>query len=199
MTVVRTQIDEGVVFDDSGTPPEQGASTRFMLGDTSGGPLFVVSDVSRIFFARSDHWLRWRERQGKFELDGQPLIPERNESGFRKYTLSDIEKMAHALASQGKISGERLQQVLATVKAVAVIHGYPIAPVGDTLSSPDLLSSVGLAGVIGSRLAGVGVSVGQTEYLLSAEARGDRVDVAANEVKTGRTYRTFTLSVFAEE
>jgi len=38
--------------------------------DTSRGPLFKVSEVSRIFFNRTSYWIRWLEEEHRFVIDG---------------------------------------------------------------------------------------------------------------------------------
>lgn len=47
---------------------------RFILEgiDTSAGPHFTVSQVGKVFFARTPHWVRWLEEQHKNVLDGDP-------------------------------------------------------------------------------------------------------------------------------
>ena len=43
--------------------------------DTSAEPRFTVSEVAKFFFARSAHWIRWRERRSYFVLDGDRTCP----------------------------------------------------------------------------------------------------------------------------
>jgi hypothetical protein len=101
-------------------------SDHFILDgiDTSTGPEFSVGEVARFFFARSSHWMRWVEREGKLVLDGQPVAQERSTAGSRKYTLTDVEEAAHALATNGAISGTQLRLALSLVSIQAELHGY---------------------------------------------------------------------------
>lgn len=95
-----------------------------------GQPLFSVSEVSKTFFGRSPHWIRWLEGEGAFMLDGEKVGDRRkpggkkNEVGARVYNLSDIEKMAHALASKGHINGAQLANALVIIQAIARIWGF---------------------------------------------------------------------------
>lgn len=175
--------EPSVVIADSRLDPDQ-----FMLAniDTSEKPHYTVSELAKFFFGRSPHWIRWREREGYFVLDGdpecehrkllgmdidpatgEPTVPKyettfidqvqnakgkwvevrdeegalairrvctqcggqsvgthRTDQGFRYYTLSDIEKMAHALASRDAIDGSQFGQTLLLVKTSAQIYRY---------------------------------------------------------------------------
>lgn len=99
---------------------------KFMLDgiDTSEKPTYSVAEVAKMFFGRSPHWIRWRERKGWIELDGEKVATERTEVGARRYTLTDIEKMAHALAQTGAIDPEQLHNALRVVQYQARIYGY---------------------------------------------------------------------------
>lgn len=92
--------------------------------DQAANPHFSVSEVAKIFFARSSHWVRWREddKVEGFVLDGVVLKTPRTEQGARYYTLPYVERMAHALAQQGAISGAQLANTLTTVEAIAKVH-----------------------------------------------------------------------------
>lgn len=120
---------------------------RFYLDPdtTPSFPRFKVKEVAEIFFGKSDDWLRWRMRpndkrvkdkvtgkttvikgdhpDGFFILDGVPLEFKRTGPGARYFTLSDIERMAHALAQGGHIDGQRLTLVLRMVVTCARLHG----------------------------------------------------------------------------
>lgn len=96
--------------------------------DVSREPLFTVSEVAKFFFARSPHWIRWRERKGFFVLDGE-VVGEREKLpngklAARSYNLADVEKMAHALASNGAISGVQLSNAVMLVRTVAKVWGH---------------------------------------------------------------------------
>jgi hypothetical protein len=97
-------------------------------------PNFSVSEVAKVFFAEDPDWLRWRLKKSKenphgfFVLDGQP-IPERRtqngtEHGFRYYTLVEVERMAHALAQNGAISGQRLTYIVTIIKNMLKLYGH---------------------------------------------------------------------------
>lgn len=88
------------------------------------GPTFTVSEVAKVFFGRSPHWVRWRERKGFFTLDGEDVSGHRTETGARSYTLGDIEQMAHALAQNGAINGTQLNLALVLLKTSGQVHGY---------------------------------------------------------------------------
>jgi hypothetical protein len=106
--------------------------------DVTKEPHFTVSEVAKFFFARSPHWVRWREDKGYFVLDGkavgvsrkvknaegESVIVQGGGEGARIYTLDDVEKMAYALAERQAIPGEKLQQVLRLVDAQARLWGY---------------------------------------------------------------------------
>lgn len=86
-------------------------------------PEFSVSEVAKIFFARTDHWVRWRERKGFLTLDDGTTVGHRTEAGARSYTLADAEKALHAAARNQAISGMQLLIGLKIVRAMAVNYG----------------------------------------------------------------------------
>lgn len=110
-----------IVVSDSRLPTDQ-----FILEgiDVSREPVFTVSEVAKMFFARSPHWIRWLERKGQFVLDGEDVAGHRSEEGARRYDLADIEKMAHALAEKGSINGAQLTNALLLVQVEAKVWGY---------------------------------------------------------------------------
>jgi hypothetical protein len=87
-------------------------------------PTYSVAEVGKFFFARPASWVRHLERSGRFTLDGKPIEITRTENGRRSYTLPDVEKMAHALAQQGMLSGEQLLNVLLQIQQSAKVWGY---------------------------------------------------------------------------
>lgn len=99
-------------------------------------PLYSVSEMAMFFFARSSHWVRWLENEGRLVLDGEPLTPVRTASNARKYDLALVEKIAHALASNGTITGDRLRQALLLVRIQAEMHRY-IGPNAKTPKDDD--------------------------------------------------------------
>lgn len=110
-----------VVVKDASLPAD-----RFILEgiDTSREPHFTVSEVAKFFFGMSAHWVRWRERKGDFFLDGEAVGSHRTPEGARYYTLSDVEKMAHALAEKDNLSVDQLTNALLLVQAEARVWGY---------------------------------------------------------------------------
>lgn len=99
---------------------------RFILDgiDVSREPHFTVSEVAKVFFGRSSHWMRWLERHGWLELDGEAVGTKRTEQGARYYTLDDVENIAHALAQKGKINVAQLTNCLLIVQTEARVWGY---------------------------------------------------------------------------
>lgn len=91
-------------------------------------PQYTVQETSKLFFGKGSDWLRWRYRpannypKGYFVLDDVRLVPKRTEKGNRYYTLADIERMAHALADNNAIDGERLSIILQLVLLQAQLH-----------------------------------------------------------------------------
>jgi hypothetical protein len=91
--------------------------------DTSREPHYTVSEVAKFFFARTAHWIRWRESKGFFVLNGEPIATNRKDKA-RFYTLEDVEKMAYALAEQKAINGAQMSNVLLLVQTEAKVWGY---------------------------------------------------------------------------
>lgn len=101
-------------------------SERFMLDgiDVSEGPQFTVSEIAKVFFGRSSHWVRWLEGQKALMLDGKEVGTGRTAKGARVYDLADVEKITHALAQGRKISGAQAANALLVVQTVARIWGF---------------------------------------------------------------------------
>jgi len=80
-------------------------------------PTFTIAQVAQVFFARSGDWIRYLEGLGEeaLMLDGKILEPRRTISGSRYYTLSDVEKMAHALLQNQRID---VMQFIAVIELV---------------------------------------------------------------------------------
>lgn len=93
-------------------------------------PNYTVSEASKFFFAQKPDWLRWRSKKTKenpdgfFVLDGEPLPDHRTDAEFRYYTLADIERMAHALAQNGGISGARLKHITTLIRTLCKMYGF---------------------------------------------------------------------------
>lgn len=91
-------------------------------------PFYTVQETSKLFFGKGSDWLRWRYRpatnhpEGYFTLDDLKLEPKRTEKGNRYYTLADIERMAHALAENNAIDGERLSVIIQLILLQAQLH-----------------------------------------------------------------------------
>lgn len=87
-------------------------------------PLFTVGELGKVFFARSAHWVRWLETNGKLVFDGEPVGGRRTKSGARVYTLNDIEVIAHGLKQQGVITVAQLTNALVMVQTLSRQWGY---------------------------------------------------------------------------
>lgn len=85
------------------------AKLMFADIDTSREPIFTVSEAAKLFFARTASWLRWRERTGSLRVNNQEVGTGRSDANSRRYSLADIEKVAHALAVNGAISSTQLK------------------------------------------------------------------------------------------
>ena len=109
-----------VVIESEGVDPER---LMFDTVDTSVGPTFTTGEVAKFFFARSVHWLRWHERKGDLVLDGVPIVIERDKSNIKRYTLGDVEKIAHALTTNGLITPMHLIQSLRVLRALGIMSG----------------------------------------------------------------------------
>lgn len=94
------------------------------IEDQATTPVYNISEVGKFFFAKGPVWMRLREKAGALTLDGVPLVPKRTEKGHRYYTLPDVEKMAHALAQNGVLSGEQLVTVLTVIRDQSKLWGY---------------------------------------------------------------------------
>lgn len=92
--------------------------------DVSKGPTFTVTEMAKVFFGRSSHWVRLHESEGKLVLDGSPVGARRTQAGARVYNLADVEQISHALAQQGEISGRQLNDALLIVSTMARVWNY---------------------------------------------------------------------------
>lgn len=88
-------------------------------------PVFTVNEVAKTFFARTSFWMRMAEREGWLVYKGTPIVPARTAKNAREYRLGDVERIAHSLATQGKISGAKLRNILLALRAVADIWEIP--------------------------------------------------------------------------
>lgn len=108
---------------------------KFMLEgiDTAKEPQYSVSEMAKVFFARSSHWVRWLETDDshgtkpagwRMMLDGERLVPIRTASNARKYDLALIEKIAHALVENESITITQLRHALTIVRTQARMYNY---------------------------------------------------------------------------
>jgi hypothetical protein len=113
-------------------------------------PHYSVQEVAKFFFGRTADWLRWRylsdektdkktgeitpakHPDGYFVLDGVPLEPKKSLTGYRWYTIADVERMAHALAQNGAIDGWQLDNIVNLVKAAASVQTLKKTTVEET-------------------------------------------------------------------
>lgn len=86
-------------------------------------PHYTVSEVSRWFFGKTPHWLRWLDREGHLVLDGEPIGHRESERDARSYNLAEIERIAYALHGSGHIARSRFILVLLLVQAQAMVYG----------------------------------------------------------------------------
>jgi hypothetical protein len=140
MTIHETSLDEAfpevVVAPATGLDPDE----MMLYGVEEEGPTYTVSQVAETFFARSSHWIRLQERNGKVTLDGRPVADRKTPQGARIYRLADIELLAHALAEHHVISAMQLALALQAVQSVAGVWGLlpsqrakpevPVEPMG---------------------------------------------------------------------
>lgn len=97
-------------------------------------PIFTITQVASVFFARSSDWIRYIDGLGEdgFYLDGHKLMPARTESAARYYTLADVEKMAHALLNNDRIDPMQFAGTINIVRWIACL--YKLIPYSDMIS-----------------------------------------------------------------
>lgn len=95
-------------------------------------PTFAIGEVSKCFFGRSPHWIRWCEKSGLLVLHGKDVSGDRRTKKVvqkgkrvdvelpRSYHLADIELIAHALMQNGTISLDQFVLAIAAVRNVAL-------------------------------------------------------------------------------
>jgi hypothetical protein len=95
---------------------------------------FSVGEIAKTFFGKSPDWVRWREAHGYLTLDGEKVGVGRTTpvdangkktktKGQRRYTLADVEKIAHALAEKGAIDSVQLIAALRIIEQIAIMYG----------------------------------------------------------------------------
>lgn len=100
-----------------------GVDTTVVPDTGKEGPTFSAAELTKVFFGRSSHWIRWLEREGRTVLDGRPVAITRTEKGARKYNLAEVELLAHALAQNGAINAAQLRLALLTARNIALQWG----------------------------------------------------------------------------
>ncbi len=110
---------EHVVIIDSAIP-----SDTYLIPDEiiDKGPVFTITTAATVFFARSSYWLRDQEKADRFILDGVLVGDRRSDSGYRNFTLGDIERMIYALGEADVLTGADMRNSLTAVKAIALVH-----------------------------------------------------------------------------
>jgi hypothetical protein len=89
------------------------------------GPVLSISEAAKVFFVRSDHWIRYQEKQGRFvQEDGEDVGGRRNDIGVRHYYLYDIERMVEALLYHQAISPQKAVRIYAVLKALLDLHQF---------------------------------------------------------------------------
>jgi hypothetical protein len=82
---------------------------------------FNVSEVGKVFFGRSAHWVRWVERE-KWTSIGGHAIGHRAPGNARTYTLADVEQMARLLWVNERINDAQLARTLMIVRLLVQLH-----------------------------------------------------------------------------
>ena len=102
---------------------------RFLFENVpmDNSPEFSIGELVKFFFARTDYWLRWRERDGSFLLDGVQVGGRRTTSGARVWNLAEVEQMLHAACRNGAISGAQLMAGLKMAKIVSINYKILVA------------------------------------------------------------------------
>lgn len=90
--------------------------------DDTEYPLYSVGEMAKVFFGMSTHWVRWMDKDPI--MYGEERVGDRRRNGARVYSLSDVEKMAHAWAQAGRIKTPKLRAALETVKAQARVNEF---------------------------------------------------------------------------
>jgi hypothetical protein len=101
---------------------------RFLFDKPQEKPVFGAGEVAMFFFARTAPW--FRKAENRVIADG--LIEARpsrgrnypNSARWQYYNFYEIERLAHAFAESGIITGERLRLALKLLKAEGVLWRY---------------------------------------------------------------------------
>ncbi len=95
--------------------------------DFSKVETFSTSEVARFFFFRSAAWMRWKHGEGAFKnpTTGDVVEPSRDRRNARRYTVLDIERLAHAMYANGSISEAQLLAIKGLLWWTGVGAGIP--------------------------------------------------------------------------
>jgi hypothetical protein len=118
LAMERVDPEDRLYFEDVDTTVIEGRNDA--EGNPLAGPLFSVSEVAKVFFGKTPHWIRWLEGQGRTTLEGRPVATTRTEHGSRQYTLADIELLAHALHENDAIDMAQLVLAVTTARNIAL-------------------------------------------------------------------------------
>jgi hypothetical protein len=124
------------------TDEEHGLRTEIMVTekmiserdwDRRPGPWYRVNDLAKFFFGMSASWLRLKMKPDKnhpdtwFTVNGKPMefrrLDETKTDSARVFWLSDVELMAWSLFAFESIDRQRLDKILALVRATADLYG----------------------------------------------------------------------------
>lgn len=93
-------------------------------------PVFTRKEVAKCFFGWRSIWLKRRMAMASgpdgLLLDGEVYHLRRSRKGDPAFTLADIERVAHALAQAGLMTGQHLQRTVAIVRACAIQYEVPL-------------------------------------------------------------------------
>lgn len=93
--------------------------------DLERSPRYRIGEVAKVFFAKSPHWVRWRERSDAFVIEGERWGPARaggTNLKARDYDLGDIEVMVRLLYKGKAISRRDHRLALAIVSSQAELY-----------------------------------------------------------------------------
>lgn len=100
-------------------------TTEDMYDETSREPIFTSTQAASFFFGKNTRWLLNVTEGVGLHFDGTPIQVRWHPDGeYREYRLYDIERIAHALAGQGRIGLVQLLRTVDLVRLVAQNYGY---------------------------------------------------------------------------
>lgn len=101
-------------------------ASGFFADETMDGPTWGTDAMTQTFFGRRNkRWYLRQAERGHLYFDGKPLIVPRTVLGDqRAWRLVDVERFAHLMAEQGKITVEQLLRALEIIRAVCESWGY---------------------------------------------------------------------------